>query len=95
MLSKAKRLDREYKDFYSVVVVASDRGVPALHTSTTVNITIVDINDNRPVLHVQKHGYVISEVRDIMHGEHLCTTNARVLKKTNMCSLENRPKLHP
>ncbi|XP_043530022.1 protocadherin Fat 4 isoform X1 [Chiloscyllium plagiosum] len=42
-------LNRESKEMYSLVVVATDGGIPqAMSSSTTVFITISDINDNPP-----------------------------------------------
>ncbi|XP_053317380.1 protocadherin Fat 4 [Spea bombifrons] len=49
-------LDREMKDIYTLLVVATDGGSPALTSSTNVTITILDVNDNPPrFLH---HPYV-------------------------------------
>uniref|UniRef100_A0A8D0H047 FAT atypical cadherin 4 n=1 Tax=Sphenodon punctatus TaxID=8508 RepID=A0A8D0H047_SPHPU len=50
-------LDRETKENYTLVVVASDGGFPkALSSSTSVLVTIVDVNDNPPKF--QHHPYV-------------------------------------
>ncbi|MBN3295475.1 PCD23 protein, partial [Amia calva] len=42
-------LDRETKGSYTLVVLASDRGAPALNGSVVVSVTVLDVNDNAPV----------------------------------------------
>ncbi|KAM4834271.1 protocadherin Fat 4 [Thomomys bottae] len=50
-------LDRETKDNYTLVVVASDAGSPeSLSSSTSVLVTVADVNDNPP--RFQHHPYV-------------------------------------
>lgn len=49
MISTNKSLDREDISFYSLVIQASDKGTPPLSETVSVNITILDINDNSPV----------------------------------------------
>lgn len=44
----AKPLDRETIDRYSVLITATDSGVPPLSTSKEFTIDILDINDNAP-----------------------------------------------
>lgn len=46
----SNKLDRELYAEYSVLVLATDNGHPSLNSSTTINITITDVNDNPPVL---------------------------------------------
>ncbi|XP_015749275.1 PREDICTED: protocadherin Fat 4-like, partial [Acropora digitifera] len=58
VLSKAKQLDREKTDFYSLLVSATDQGSPALWSITTVNITVRDVNDKFPEIHAQDIFYV-------------------------------------
>lgn len=43
-------MDREVKDGYQVVVQAKDMGgqMGGLSGTTTVNITLIDVNDNPP-----------------------------------------------
>ena len=47
-LTLAAELDRELRDRISLVVSAVDGGVPSLTSSTTVNIQVLDENDNAP-----------------------------------------------
>ncbi|KAL3880281.1 hypothetical protein ACJMK2_032530 [Sinanodonta woodiana] len=42
------KLDREMQDFYQLIVVARDGGDPPMSGSLTVNIYILDVNDNKP-----------------------------------------------
>ena len=44
-----KSLDRESTAEYPFSVTASDSGIPILSSSTTVKISLADINDNRPM----------------------------------------------
>ncbi|CAG5865649.1 unnamed protein product [Menidia menidia] len=44
-----KELDREVEDSYTIEVTASDGGVPAKTGSMTVNIRVLDFNDNSPI----------------------------------------------
>ena len=43
-------LDREEKDSYELVVLATDSGFPSRSANASVLITILDVNDNAPVL---------------------------------------------
>ncbi|XP_063784401.1 protocadherin Fat 2 [Pseudophryne corroboree] len=43
------RLDREKKSTHSLVVRATDSGVPALFSEVTVHVQILDVNDNPPM----------------------------------------------
>ena len=49
ILSTSNSLDRETTAFYSLTVTATDGGASPLTGSTTVEITVNDINDNSPV----------------------------------------------
>ncbi|GAB1604379.1 protocadherin beta-2-like isoform X1 [Argonauta hians] len=44
-----EKLDREFQDSYHVQVVANDGGVPSKQGVLDVLISVIDINDNRPV----------------------------------------------
>ena len=48
-LTTEELLDRESVQVYNFMVLAIDRGVPAMTGSTSVTITVLDINDNEPV----------------------------------------------
>ena len=47
-ISSKTKLDRETKTSYSLTVRVTDHGQSPLHDTTTVDITILDINDNSP-----------------------------------------------
>ena len=44
-----KQLDRETTEMYSLTVQATDQGTPSLSSAVTVNVTVLDINDNAPL----------------------------------------------
>ncbi|XP_061073015.1 protocadherin-16 [Conger conger] len=48
VLSTARALDRELTGRYSLTVVAQDRGKPPLSSSATVDVSVLDVNDNSP-----------------------------------------------
>ena len=56
-LSSVRSFDREDKDVYQVVVVATDRGDPPLSSNVTLNITILDVNDNVPVFNQSGYNF--------------------------------------
>ncbi|XP_053677409.1 protein dachsous [Anopheles nili] len=41
-------LDREIRDKYKLKVIATDEGVPQMTGTATINVNIVDVNDNQP-----------------------------------------------
>ena len=43
------RFDRETRDWYQLVIQASDNGTPSLSSTTSVTISVTDINDNPPI----------------------------------------------
>lgn len=49
-LMLVKSLDFETTDSYSLVVTASDKGVPVMSGSVTVSISVLNVNDNPPVV---------------------------------------------
>lgn len=72
-LLKGKALDREVRDFYSLLVTAADQGQPPLMNQTTINITIVDVNDHIPAIHTQA---VFSVLENATVGTLITTINA-------------------
>lgn len=54
-------LDRETTPSYSLVIEALDGGTPPLRGEMTVNITILDVNDNQPVFNQSRYFAVIPE----------------------------------
>ncbi|XP_006816874.2 cadherin-23-like [Saccoglossus kowalevskii] len=41
-------IDREYKASYSLIVMATDNGLPSRNSTTNVQISVGDVNDNAP-----------------------------------------------
>ena len=57
----AKTIDRETKDSYDITVLARDSGYPLLTSNATVNITVLDANDNDPVFNMSQTTFEIPE----------------------------------
>ena len=55
------RLDRETKDSYLLVVMATDSGHPPLNATCEVHVTVLDNNDNAPVFVDMTQDYSINE----------------------------------
>ncbi|XP_071377114.1 protocadherin-16-like, partial [Centroberyx affinis] len=60
-LSTSRALDRERRAEYKVEVVATDRGSPALSTTVTVEVRVLDVNDNSPVFSSSSYSVDVSE----------------------------------
>lgn len=54
-------LDRETTDHFELVIEALDGGTPPLRGTMTVNITILDVNDNPPVFAESAYSAIIPE----------------------------------
>ncbi len=54
-------LDREVHSEYNVDILAMDSGVPPLKTVKTVNVKVLDVNDNQPVFSQSSYNVYISE----------------------------------
>lgn len=48
-VSVAVTLDREHQEFHNFTVLARDNGSPALESTTSVSVRVLDQNDNEPV----------------------------------------------
>ena len=57
-----RKLDREVQDLLSLDLLVKDSGNPPLNDSALVTLSIIDENDNSPVIHPSKIEAVISEV---------------------------------
>lgn len=66
-----KQLDRETKEMYSLIIRATDQGVPSLSSTATVNVELLDVNDNPPLCN--NSSYVIGVAENF-------TVNGTVLK---------------
>ena len=67
-------LDREREDFYQLRIQARDLGNPPQSSFAEVNITILDVNDNRPVFSPNSYSDSISE--GVMIGFEVLRVNA-------------------
>ncbi|KAM6224263.1 protocadherin gamma-B1-like [Rhynchocyon petersi] len=56
-----RALDREQTTEYNVTITATDRGKPALSSSTSVILHIADINDNAPAFHEAAYTVHVAE----------------------------------
>ena len=54
-------VDREERDYYSLGVTASDRGVPQRSSTTTMTIHITDKNDNSPEFSDRAYAFFMNE----------------------------------
>ncbi|XP_037958849.1 protein dachsous [Teleopsis dalmanni] len=54
-------LDRETRDHYELIVMASDNGTPAAHARTRVIVNILDTNDNDPQFLRDAYEFAIEE----------------------------------
>ena len=57
----AKRLDRELEETHTLNITACDQGIPSKCSSTILNITVTDFNDNKPIFHNLKSKVPIEE----------------------------------
>ncbi|XP_064600895.1 protocadherin Fat 4-like [Liolophura sinensis] len=61
IIQVANTLDRETTAVYHLVVVVTDKGTSANSVSTTVSLTIADVNDNTPVFSSSPYSFTIEE----------------------------------
>uniref|UniRef100_A0A3B1IDY9 Protocadherin 1 gamma 30 n=1 Tax=Astyanax mexicanus TaxID=7994 RepID=A0A3B1IDY9_ASTMX len=54
-------LDRELNSEYNIEIVATDSGSPPLKTVKTINVTILDVNDNAPAFSQTSYNVYIKE----------------------------------
>ncbi|XP_029439946.1 protocadherin alpha-8-like [Rhinatrema bivittatum] len=67
-------LDRETTNEYNISISATDEGSPALSTTTTITITVSDVNDNRP--RFTKSSYAIFVMENNLPGSLIFTISA-------------------
>ncbi|XP_059918593.1 protocadherin gamma-A2-like [Gadus macrocephalus] len=68
-------LDRERESAYNISVTCSDQGVPSLTSSVTVNLQILDVNDNVPAF--EKPSYEAYLIENNTPGISIFTVKAR------------------
>ncbi|XP_053319414.1 protocadherin gamma-C5-like isoform X14 [Spea bombifrons] len=67
-------IDREKQSQYTIELVASDLGTPALHTQTSILVNVSDVNDNPPLFSQPMYEVFIKENND--PGTFLSTVSA-------------------
>ncbi|XP_046555867.1 protocadherin beta-3-like [Haliotis rubra] len=54
-------LDRELKDRYQFTILAKDGGTPSLTGTLTVNVEVIDVNDNAPAFALNRYNIIVKE----------------------------------
>ncbi|XP_059410729.1 protocadherin Fat 1-like isoform X3 [Carassius carassius] len=65
VITLAAPLDRETQDEYSLVITAQDQGRPSRSATTTMDISVTDINDNAPIFPEQQYETAVSEHAEV------------------------------
>lgn len=73
-LRVSANIDREVIDRFFLVVRAYDLGFPSLSATATVNVTVIDVNDNSPVFNPSS--YMVTVRESIAVGSVLVTVSA-------------------
>ncbi|XP_076832352.1 protocadherin-16 [Brachyhypopomus gauderio] len=74
VLSTSRALDREKKGRYTLSVEARDLGIPALSSSVTLDITVLDLNDNSPTF--TSSSYTVEIAEDAPEGSFILEVTA-------------------
>ncbi|XP_074850070.1 protocadherin-23 [Carettochelys insculpta] len=74
LLTTAFPLDHESQDYYNLTIMALDDGTPALSATQILTVSIVDVNDERPVFEKQLYEAAVSENQE--PGEFVIEVNA-------------------
>ena len=62
----ASQLDREERDSYLLPIRVRDRGFPSMEATSSLNIMLIDVNDNAPILLVHVGGLESNSMVTIM-----------------------------
>ncbi|XP_035384301.1 cadherin EGF LAG seven-pass G-type receptor 1 isoform X3 [Electrophorus electricus] len=73
-ITVSAELDREATEFYTFGVEARDNGIPAMSSSASVSITVLDVNDNVPTFTEKVYSLKINE--DALVGTSVLTVTA-------------------
>ncbi|CAM4471676.1 unnamed protein product [Leuciscus chuanchicus] len=65
VITLAAPLDRETQDTYHLVITAQDQGRPSRSTTTNLDISVTDINDNAPIFSKQPYETTVSEHAEV------------------------------
>ncbi|KAM4621331.1 protocadherin gamma-A11-like [Polymixia lowei] len=69
------QLDRELVSHYNITLIAIDEGSPPLSSSTIVQVSVADVNDNPPTFEEQFYSAYVTE--NNKPGSTLCSVTAR------------------
>ena len=47
-MTLSKQVDREQRSLYTLIITATDKGVPSKHSEVNLKINVLDVNDNTP-----------------------------------------------
>uniref|UniRef100_S4RP29 Cadherin-related 23 n=1 Tax=Petromyzon marinus TaxID=7757 RepID=S4RP29_PETMA len=61
LITTLVQLDREAVAAYQLRLVATDRGTPALSSTTTLSLVVLDVNDNAPTFHPARSAVSLME----------------------------------
>ena len=79
-------LNREIEDHYSLVVTGTDHGEEPKETSITINVTVLDINDNAPIFNSTLYSTTVAE--DTPIGTLIATVEATDLDQAENGTIE-------
>lgn len=65
VITLAAPLDRETQDEYRLVITAQDQGRPTRSATTSLEISVTDINDNAPIFSKQQYETTVSEHAEV------------------------------
>ncbi|XP_071025866.1 protocadherin beta-15-like [Oncorhynchus clarkii lewisi] len=68
-------LDREIISDYNITITATDEGTPPLSSSTTIHVSVSDVNDNPPAFEEQSYSAYVTE--NNKPGSSMCSVTAR------------------
>ena len=74
LISITDTLDREETNLYNIVIVATDNGEPPKSDTTTVRISVIDVNDNPPLF--DKQLFEVSVIENVDSGTEVTTITA-------------------
>uniref|UniRef100_A0A4W5KHP2 Cadherin domain-containing protein n=1 Tax=Hucho hucho TaxID=62062 RepID=A0A4W5KHP2_9TELE len=74
-LVTTSELDREIISDYNITITATDEGTPPLSSSTTIHVSVSDVNDNPPVFEEQSYSTYVTE--NNTPGSSVCSVTAR------------------
>ncbi|XP_040200859.1 protocadherin gamma-B1-like isoform X36 [Rana temporaria] len=67
-------IDRERTSHYNITIKATDNGSPQLSSNKTIQLTILDVNDNPPIF--EKSAYTVYVQENNPQGTSICRINA-------------------